>query len=173
MEMNYCRRCGAKLTKTADHIYDCPNGHTIYLNANPAAGLWIVNDNNEVLVAVRGHEPGRGKLDSPGGFNDGAETSEESIAREMQEEIGLTPQDYTKPEFLLSGIDYYPFADEVLTILSSVYWARLIGNPSITALDDVAEAHFIPINAVNPDDIFFDAPRAGFIALRDSGLYNK
>lgn len=170
MEMNYCRKCGAKLSLPNGHIFTCENGHTLYLNAYPASGLWIVNDNHEVLVAVRAHEPGTGKLDTPGGFNDGAETYEHSIAREITEELGLAPSDYTKPQYLLSGIDSYEFAGEVLQVLTAVYWARLVGNPTIQALDDVAEAKFVPIDQIDPNDIYFDAPRAGFIALRDSGL---
>jgi NAD+ diphosphatase len=173
MEMNYCRRCGSKLTLVHDHVYICANNHTIYNNASPSSCLWIVNDKNEILVAVRAHEPGMGKLDAPGGFSDGAETFEDSIARELQEEVGLTPNDYTKPQFLLSGMDSYTYMGEQLNVLCGAYWARLIGSPIITPDDDVAEVHFIPIKDVDPDIIYFDSVRAGFIALRDSGLYNK
>ena len=170
MEMNYCRRCGSKLSTDGHHIFTCENGHTLYLNASPASSLWVINDKREVLVAVRAHDPGIGKLDSPGGFNDGAETHEHAIARELEEELGLTPKDYTQPEYLLSGIDNYTYGGEVIQVLSAVYWARLIGNPTIQALDDVAEAKFISIEEVNPSDIYFDAPRAGFIQLRASGI---
>lgn len=168
MEMNYCRRCGAKLSHKSDHIFTCSSGHTLYLNASPAVGIWVVNDKKEVLVAVRAHEPGMGKLDSPGGFNDGAETGESAVARELKEEVGLNPDQYTKPEYILTDIDTYPFAGEVLTVFTIMYWARLIGNPKITPLDDVAEARFMSFDEVDPDDIYLDAPRAGFISLRDS-----
>ncbi len=173
MEMNYCRRCGAKLAHQGDHIFTCTNGHTLYLNASPAVGVWIVNDKNEVLVAVRAHDPGIGKLDSPGGFNDGVEAAEAAIARELKEEIGLNPDQYTKPTYILTAIDTYPFSGEILKVLGIMYWAKLIGSPTITPNDDVAEARFIPIQDVNPDDIYLDAPRASFIALRDNGLYNE
>jgi len=171
--MNYCRRCGAKLTVDHDHVYTCENGHTIYNNAFPASSLWILNDKNEVLVATRAHAPGKGLLDSPGGFNDGAETYEDSVGREILEELGLQSSDYTKPQYILSGVDTYEWADETLKVLTAVYYAKLIGSPSIKALDDVAEIDFMPIDSVDTDMIYFDAPRAGFIALRDSGLYNK
>ncbi len=173
MEMHYCRRCGAKLILDHNHVYTCENGHTIYNNASPASSLWILNDNNEILVATRAHEPGKGKLDSPGGFNDGAETYEDATTREILEELGLRPSDYSEPKYLLSGIDTYEWAGETLTVLTAVYYAQLIGNPSIKALDDVADVKFIPIDTIDPEMIYFDAPRAGFIALRDSGLYNK
>lgn len=166
MEMNYCRRCGTELTGTTDNIYTCPNGHTIYANASPASGLWIVNDKNEVLVAIRAHEPGRGRYDSPGGFNNDVETYEEGIARELHEELGLSPKDYTKPEYLTSGIDNYAYGGENLSAMTAVFWAQLIGTPDIKPQDDVAEARFIPIASINTSDIYFDAPRTGFIVLK-------
>jgi NAD+ diphosphatase len=167
MEMNYCRRCGAKLTLLHDHVYTCDNGHTIYNNASPASCLWVVNDKNEVLVAIRGHEPGIGKLDAPGGFSDGAETFEDSLARELQEEVGLTPDDYTKPKYLLSALDKYMYAGEQLDVLSGAYWARLIRDPQIVPADDVAEAYFIAIKDIDPAMIYFDATRAAFLALKN------
>lgn len=173
MEMNYCRRCGGKLINTNGHLFACSNGHSLYLNTSPAVGVWIVNDKNEVLVAVRAHEPGIGRLDSPGGFNDGAETAENAIARELKEELGLHTDQYTKPQYILTDIDTYPFAGEILKVLTIMFWTRLIGHPTITASDDVAKAKFVSFNDVEPSDIYLDAPRAAFIALRDSGLYNK
>lgn len=107
-----------------------------------------------------------GKLDSPGGFNDGAETFEDSISRELQEELGLTPNNYTTPQYILSAIDSYGFGSEDLNVLCAVYWARIVGNPKLAPADDVAEARFVPIADINLDDIYFDAPRAGFVALK-------
>jgi ADP-ribose pyrophosphatase YjhB (NUDIX family) len=170
MEMNYCRRCGAELTHQKNHIYTCSNGHTIYNNASPATALWIVNDKKEVLVAIRGREPGLGKYDAPGGFCDGAETFEDSIARELFEELGLTKDDYTKPQYLLSDVNAYTYAGEDLTVLGGAFYARLIGNPTITPKDDVAEARFMDMADVDPNMIYFNEVRASFLQLRDSGI---
>lgn len=170
MEMNYCRRCGAKLNLVQDHVYKCENGHTIYNNASPASCLWILNDKNEVLVAVRSREPGIGKLDAPGGFSDGAESFEDSIARELLEELGLTKDDYTNPQYILSAASQYAWGGEKINILGGVFWARLIGNPTIEAKDDVAEAHFMAMKDVDPDMIYFNEVREGFLQLRDSGI---
>ena len=165
--MNFCRRCSSPLTLVKDHIYTCTNGHSIFANASPASCLWVVNDKNEVLVAVRERDPGLGLLDAPGGFNDGAETTEHALAREMEEEVGLKPSDYTEPQFLMTALDSYEYAGEKIDVLSNTYWARLIGHPTITPQDDVAEAAFIAINDVDPDNIYFNAVRVSFLKLRE------
>lgn len=73
MEMNYCRRCGHTLTNVERHVYQCDNGHTLFANASPAVGVLFMNNEKEVLIATRSIDPGKGNLDMPGGFCDGAE----------------------------------------------------------------------------------------------------
>ncbi len=167
MEINFCRRCGSPLNLVENHVYHCQNGHTIFNNATPASCLWIVNDKSEVLVAVRERNPGIGQLDTPGGFNDGAETTEQALAREIEEEVGLKPTDYTKPQFLMTALDTYEYGGETTDVLSSTFWARLVGNPTIIPQDDVAEAFFMPIEDVEPEKIYFHAVRESFLKLRN------
>lgn len=166
MEMNFCRRCGTELSLVKGHIYTCKNHHTIFRNASPACGVWIINDKNEILIALRAQEPGKGLIDAPGGFADGAEILEDAIARELKEEVGLSPSDYTTPQFILSAIDPYNYGNETLDVLGCMFYAKLIGNPTITPQDDVAEARFVPIDSVDPEKIYFPAVRASFLKLR-------
>lgn len=167
MEMNFCRRCGDPLTHVKDHVYTCPNGHTLFANASPAAGIWLLNDKNEVLVATRAQEPGKGTLDSPGGFCDGAETALDCAIREMEEELELKPSDYTAPEFLLNAMDKYEYQGEMLDVHTTLFVARTKRSLVITPRDDVAKAEFIPIESIDPNDVFLPAPRAALIKLRD------
>jgi len=166
MEMNFCRRCGAKLTQTSGHVYNCQNGHTIYANASPASCLLVVNNAGEVLIATRALEPGIGLLDAPGGFCDGAETFEDSVTRELEEEVGLKSSDYTTPEYLLSGLDTYDYGGETVDVLGNVYWARLVGNPPLQPKDDVAEAKFVSMESIDPEMIYFNTVRTGFLRLK-------
>jgi ADP-ribose pyrophosphatase YjhB (NUDIX family) len=166
MEMNFCRRCGAPLHNVEGHVFTCNNDHTIFGNASPASALFIINDQNEVLMAVRAREPGLGKMDVPGGFNDGAEISEDAITRELAEEIGFSPSDYSTPKYLASGIDTYSYKGEVIDVLDNMFYAHLIGEPVIHPQDDVAEARFIPIDSINPDEIYFHSLRKGLTTLR-------
>lgn len=167
MEMNYCRRCGSALSLVQGHVYKCTNGHTIYANASPACAIWIVNDKKEVLVATRAYNPGKGLLDAPGGFIDGAETIESGIARELKEEVGLSPESYTKPEFVLSGIDKYHYSNEIIDVLSFMFSAQVIGEPTLNPQDDVAEASFMPVDVIDPEKICFPTVKESFLILRD------
>jgi len=166
MEMNFCRRCGTPLTHVKNHIYTCQNGHTLFANASPAAGIWLLNDKNELLVATRAQEPGKGTLDSPGGFCDGAETAIDCAIREMEEELGLKPSDYTQPEFLLNGMDRYEYQGEMLDVHTILFVSKTKGSPTIKPADDVAKAEFLPIESIKTEDIFLPAPRAAFLKLR-------
>lgn len=167
MEMNFCRRCGAKLSLVQGHVYKCVNDHTIFMNASPACAVWILNDKNEILIAIRGQNPGIGLIDAPGGFCDGAETVEDAIIRELKEELGLSPSDYSTPKFILSGIDKYDYGNEISDVLGCAFYTQIIGNPKITPQDDVAEARFVSIESVDPDKIYFPAVKASFLRLQD------
>lgn len=144
MEMNFCRRCGTALTAGEPPVYTCEQGHTLFANAAPTTGIFFVTEDNHVHLSVRGIEPHKGMLDAFGGFVDGAETLEEAVARELAEELGLQPGDYTTPEYLTSGVGFYPYGGEVITVLSAFFWSRLRMD-SVTPQDDVAEIATFPL----------------------------
>lgn len=160
--MNFCRRCGAKLTRQVHaHHYVCENGHTIFGNASPAIGVIIMNDKREVLLLRRAIDPGKGKFDVPGGFCDGAETAEAAIIRELKEEVGLSPGDYETPRFVLSGIDTYDYGGETIPVLSLVYVAAMKTSKRPVAADDAASADWVPLHEVDTDEVYFPSIRAG------------
>ncbi len=154
MEMNFCRRCGTTLTHLENHIYKCEQGHVLFANSAPTVGIFFVTHDNQVLLSVRGIEPHKGMLDSFGGFVDGAETLEKATERELVEELGLNPGDYTPPEYLTSGTGNYPYGGEVLPVLSSFYWSRLLVDTA-TPQDDVASIATYPLEQI-PLDLLHD-----------------
>ena len=142
----------------------------LFANASPAAGVWLLNDNNELLVVIRKFDPGKGRMHAPGGFADGAETAFDCITRELQEELGLTPTMYTPLELFDEGVDLYDYQGESLPVLVTFFTARLINNPIVTSGDDVADVKFMRLQDVNPNDIYLPTPRQTFIKLRDQML---
>ncbi|MDX1765866.1 MAG: NUDIX domain-containing protein [Candidatus Saccharimonadales bacterium] len=79
--------CGKTLKKLNETDYKCVSGHMYFDNPAPAVGILPVKD-DEVLVAVRGGEPDKGKLDPLGGFLNHSESAEETVHREFFEETG-------------------------------------------------------------------------------------
>lgn len=158
MEMNFCRRCGAKLTNVENHVYQCKNDHVLYANASPSVGVFIIDDNKRVTLSVRGIEPHKGMLDAFGGFLDGAELVEDALKRELKEELGLDEGDYTSPVFLCSGLGEYPHANETLSILSLLYYIQLKPGVTLHPQDDVADIatfalHEVPTERLHAADI--------------------
>lgn len=165
-EMNFCRRCGTPLTKRSRAEYVCESGHRIFANASPAMAVILVNDKNEFLVLERALDPGKGRLDAPGGFCDGPEAVEDAAAREVKEEVGLEPSDYTKPEFLLSMPNAYEFGGETVPALDIIFTARMKTDKQPVAGDDAAHAMWVPAADLDLDEVFFPSVREGFRRVR-------
>jgi NAD+ diphosphatase len=168
MEMHFCRRCGKELEHVRDHIYTCANGHTLYANSSPAVGVYFISpDNTQVLLATRGIEPHKGKLDTPGGFLDGNENYEEALVRELREEVGLEPSDYEPLQYLCSANDTYPYQGENMPYISCLYWSRLIGSPSLSSKDDVASVDWYELADVKPEQLHANDIRKGIRLLQE------
>lgn len=170
MDMNYCRRCGQSLTNVENHIYTCESGHLLFANSSPAVGVLFVNDNKEVLTATRSFDPGKGNLDMPGGFCDHEETFEHALEREMTEELGLKPDDYTDVTYLFSHIDHYDYKGERLPVLCAVHMARLKPGVIPHAADDVATVKFMKYDDIDQSKIQFASHVAGLKLLRERGI---
>lgn len=153
MEMNFCRRCGTQITRKGPGIYVCERNHTLYSNAAPTAGVFFVTNNNELVLSVRGIEPFKGSLDSFGGFIDDQETAEAALARELQEELGLSPEEYERPVFLSTEVGYYPYEGEERSIISIFFWSRLKEGANPIPDDDVAGIEIVPLGDIDLDGL--------------------
>jgi NAD+ diphosphatase len=87
---NYCPACGSPDISFSDMkkfvCRDC--SFTYYQNVAAAAGAILEIDNKIVLIK-RAREPGKGRLDLPGGFVDPKESAEEALRREIKEELKI------------------------------------------------------------------------------------
>lgn len=136
--MNFCRRCGSNMTHEQKHVFRCSNGHILFANSSPTVGLFLIDKNSQLLMTIRGIEPHKGTLDLVGGFLDQSETLEQAVYRELQEETGLTSDDISQPEYLMSTVNGYTYAGEELPVIGTIFWARLVTDNTPTPQDDVA-----------------------------------
>lgn len=154
MEMNFCRRCGAKASLVNDHVFRCENGHTLFANSSPTVGVFLVTQDDELLMTVRGIEPHKGTLDIVGGFLDQAETFEETIYRELKEETSLSPIDISTPAYLMTTTNNYAFNGEDIPVVSPIFWARLKPSAQPTPLDDVADFALCTFDELAERDLY-------------------
>lgn len=165
MDLSFCRRCGNPLTTDDSHVYRCETGHTIYRNAAPTASAFIITSDGNVLLGRRGIEPFAGALDSIGGFVDWDETSEQGVIREIEEEVGLKPNEYSSLQYLCSSVLEYPFKGEKVPVLSANFYAYLLVDRELTASDDIVEIVNCPIDEETLQQIEAQDVQMGFRAL--------
>lgn len=160
----YCPVCGSEHFEVhnfkSKKCQDC--GFVYYANPCSATAAFIVNDNDEMLVVRRAKEPAKGTLDLPGGFVDMGETVEEGMRREIKEETGLDVHDI---QYLFSSPNVYKYSGMGIHTLDMDYLVPVHGDNSIVvkAADDAAEALWIPLTEVNPDDFGLDSIRHAVI----------
>jgi len=150
MEVNFCRRCGTKVTQKSPGIYTCAQGHELFYDASPAGICLLINSRDEILMVVRSCTPAKGKLDLPGGFLDFAETYEEATTRELREELGLEPHMYSELTFLCDAVDLYEYQDETKFGLPVVFMAQVKSDDvQLTPHDDVGAAKWMAIGDID------------------------
>lgn len=149
MDVNFCRRCGKTVRQTGLGIYECPSGHRLFYKSYPAALIVLLNNQDEVLIATRAFDPGKGSLDLPGGFVDAHETLEQAAIRELQEETGLQRADVTKLEYLCSAVDAYDYQAETQSVIVTAFLARTTKAVKVKPQDDVARLAWASIMEVD------------------------
>lgn len=149
-QFKYCPKCGSNDFKENDFKSNkCGNcGFTYYFNISSSTIALILNEEKELLVATRAHEPVKGTLDLPGGFVDMDENGEEAVIREVKEETGL---EVDSLNYLFSIPNRYMYSDFEIQTLDLVYLCNVKDTSNLRADDDVANLQFIKIADLQPD----------------------
>ncbi len=148
-KFKFCPSCGSNTFVTNDSKSKQCNscGFTYYFNSAAASVAFIRNEDGHLLVCRRAFEPAKGTLDLPGGFIDNNESAEEGIAREVEEEIGVSIKEF---RYLFSIPNEYLYSDLEILTLDLFFETEIPNNQKILANDDVEECFFIPIDKLNP-----------------------
>lgn len=156
----YCPECGSpKFFVNNEKSKRCENcGFVYYFNVSAATVAFILNARNELLVCRRAKEPMKGTLDLAGGFIDQFETGEQGVAREVLEETGL---EVTEAVYQFSLPNTYLYSGFLVHTLDQFFVCKVKDDTRLGAMDDVAEAFWMPLDAVNPEEFGLDSVREG------------
>lgn len=135
----YCPRCGNKFTSKKTFLECKYCGMNYYLNPKACNGLVLKNERGEIMLVERAVNPKKGYWDVPGGFLDVQETFEESVHREVKEELGIEIGDL---KYAGSWVDTYEFQGINHPTVCAMFSAEIKGASKIKPADDVASYKF-------------------------------
>lgn len=156
--IKFCPFCGAP-----DPVYDglkalrckaCERRQ--FINAVAAVAVVICNAQGEILLTRRAHDPGKGLLDLPGGFVDALETVEQTVWREVKEELNVEPEDIT---YLTSFPNEYLFEGMITYTADLAFMATVKDWSSLQPADDVAAVEFYAPDKIPMEQVVFKSIR--------------
>jgi ADP-ribose pyrophosphatase YjhB (NUDIX family) len=139
--LHYCSNCGGELALgpipgEERHRLACVAcGHIAYVNPRLVTTTIPVNEAGEVILILRGFEPGRGLWAQPGGFLEVDETPTEGAVRETLEETGLV----VAPGEI---VGLYARLEAAVVVLA--YEARIVGGEMRTSPEALEVRAFAP-----------------------------
>jgi 8-oxo-dGTP diphosphatase len=153
----YCPVCSLPFAKKAKGLLICKNNHKLYINPIPCNAAIIENDKAEILLVKRKVDPMKGYWDWPGGFIEPGESFEESVKREIMEELNVE----IKIEKIL-GIykDTYLYQNIENPTLCIVVVAKIIKG-KLKASDDIDGFKFFSRKEVLNQKFAFDSVKKG------------
>ena len=128
--------------------FKCNN--VFYINAAAAVIALIFNSKNELLLVRRKNDPYKGALDLPGGFSDLLETAEDTVVREVKEELNINVVDV---KYYTSIPNRYPFGGTVYFTMDLVFVCKPENTNEINAADDITDYVFLPVEKIDVDEI--------------------
>ncbi|MDR2143836.1 MAG: NUDIX domain-containing protein, partial [Treponema sp.] len=154
----YCPSCGSENIRfEKNKVFRCPDCGFTYYHNTAAATACVVRTNAGLLFLIRGREPGRGKLDLPGGFVDPGEGAMDGLRREFIEETGWDPYraDKVSPgsgfTLFASFPNTYPYKNISYNTCDLFFF---LDAPGLTASDLKLEASEIAgLRFIKPEDI--------------------
>ena len=154
----FCLKCGGKLKNYAKYILKCNScGFKVYINPVPCNGVIIVNEKNEIMLVKRKVDPKKGYWDLPGGFIQPGENLEQSVKREIKEELDI---DVEMIKFIGTYGDLYEFQSILVPTLGIIVTAKPLSFKFIPK-DDISSYKFFTARSVLKQKLAFKSLRKG------------
>lgn len=136
----FCPRCAQKLQLKNESLQCSSCGFHFYVNPAPTNAVLIENEKKEILLVKRKFDPKKGFWDTAGGFLQPNESIEDSVKREIFEELGV---DVEMTRIIGLYPDDYLFQDIIYPTINILVTAKIISG-TLQAGDDAEEFEFFP-----------------------------
>ncbi len=153
----FCPLCGNNLNKQKESLQCEYCGFNYYINPFPCNGVIIQNEKKEILLVKRKFEPKKDYWDLPGGFIQMEENLEQSVKREVYEELSV------KIEIIeIIGVyaDTYLYQGITNPTIGIIVTAKII-NGTLSPADDVADFKYFNRDQVGQQKLAFSAVKRG------------
>jgi ADP-ribose pyrophosphatase YjhB (NUDIX family) len=151
----YCPSC-----QSENHSFDrikkfiCNNCGFEYYHNTASAVAAFLEYNGKVVVIERNRNPGKGMLDLPGGFSDPMESGEESLRREIKEELGIEPNGLT---YLCSAPNKYQYKNNEYYTTDFFYTGKINTNNFTLEYEEIRSIKLIEPKDLDPDKFSFQS----------------
>lgn len=162
IDFKFCPKCGGKFVKKENNLLVCATCDLhYYINPRPTSDIIFEDRRGRILLVKRKYPPKKGYYDLPGGFVDIGETAEESVRREIQEELGIK---LGKIAYLGSYKARYSYGGVKFYTVATTYTSVLPPDQKIAISSDITEVAYFAKDKIPFDRLAFEGISA---ALKD------
>lgn len=161
---SYCPQCAQQtLSARGNTGIHCSACDYIYFHSPIAAAVAIIECEDRIVITKRALDPHQGLWALPGGFVDYEESLEETLAREMKEELGI---DVVAPIYLASYGGTYLYKDVHYFTTVAYFIVRVDDLANAVANDDIDEFHLAHPDETDRYPMAFDIDRQAWLTYR-------
>ena len=152
-----CPSCGSTdILFDNSKKFNCRRCSFTFFHNVAAAVAAILRYQDKIVFIRRSKEPGRGKLDLPGGFLDPKETAEEAVKREIGEELHM---DIGTPEYLGSCPNVYEYKGVRYHTCDLFFYSKIDELPASFDTAEVQEVVLVDPLEISLDEIAFESTK--------------
>jgi len=148
----------------------CQNCSFTYYHNVAAAAAAILQYDKKIILIERAKEPGKGKLDLPGGFVDPKESAEEAIKREIKEELRI---DIRETKYLASYPNIYKYGGVTYHTCDLFFFCKIDALPTDFDKTEIEDLILINPFEIPDDQIAFESVKMGLGVFKSSKSHVK
>ncbi len=154
----FCPSCGASRIQQGDNAsLTCTSCGYVYYHGPLASAVGIIESGDRIVITRRANEPKKGTLALPGGFVQYRESLEDTLVRELQEELGVHVQDL---QYLTSFGSTYLYRDVQYFTSVAYFVVKGVDLTEAQANDDIDHFFLAHPEKLNRTELGFEADRS-------------